>query len=244
MSTEILDRLCVAIGDERQAAERAFQNLAGQIADGREPKPEEAAATIAAAGRTVDELRAAVTRIRDRRALRAVVDARPELLKRQEALRRQIAAAGAVLARAEELHEQKTSPISWELDEISEQLREAERAKTALFLTAPKELHDELRAVGREVDTMLARQSEMTDRRLRLEFELRQSAAQQSEREADPPATGAEQVERRSYRAQAAAHRKIIEKQIGENEAQSRTVQSQLDAKKARMVELTAQAEG
>jgi chromosome segregation ATPase len=108
--------------------------------------------TLSLAGRSLEELRAAVEVYRRRIALKAKLDAAPGLRARRQELEKQIRQADAALAAAEKRHAETVAPLRAQIDVLQQQIQEAEQARLELARTCPDEaLRDQKADVQRQI---------------------------------------------------------------------------------------------
>jgi chromosome segregation ATPase len=137
-----MDVLEKIVGEQKQiekARADDFRALARAIAANEEPTPERVDRTLSLAGRSLEELRAAVEVYRRRIALKAKLDAAPGLRARRQELEKQIRQADAALAEAERRHTEVTTPLRAQLEVLHRQLQESEEARRDLARTCPDE---------------------------------------------------------------------------------------------------------
>jgi len=121
---------------ERQAARAAdFRELVAQIADGKEPDADFVAQVLHEAGKSLDELKAAVESLQQRRELRQKLDSVPRLMAKWREIEKQIAAADAELEAAEQHHDDVVLPLQGELAELSREIVAGEQARGELQRT-------------------------------------------------------------------------------------------------------------
>jgi IgA-specific serine endopeptidase len=145
------------IVSEQKRIEKAraddFRALAYAIASGEEPDPKRVDRTLNAAGRSLDDLRAAVEVYQQRLALKAKADAAAGLRARCRELEEQIRQADEELAEAERRHTEAITPLRAQLEVLHRQLQEAEQASRELARTCPDQ---KLRAQEASVQRQIA----------------------------------------------------------------------------------------
>jgi hypothetical protein len=143
----------------------SYRDLVAGIATGDEPEPAEVERVLAAADKSVDDLRHDVERFEHRSSLKALVASMPKLEAEQQELRRQVTKADDVLADAEQRHNEATAPLYGRLKKIEITLSEAEAAKRELYHTCDdanlRYQHDEL---DTEHKRLLEQHRNLTDR--------------------------------------------------------------------------------
>lgn len=131
------------IVSEQKQIEKAraddFRALARAIASGEEPDPERVGRVLGAAGRSLDDLRAAVELYQQRFSLRAKADAAAGLRARCRELEEQIRQADEEFAEAERRHTEATAPLRVQIEWLHRQLQESEEARRDLARTCPDE---------------------------------------------------------------------------------------------------------
>jgi DNA repair exonuclease SbcCD ATPase subunit len=134
---DVLEKIVSKQKEIEKARADDFRALAYAIASGEEPDPKRVDRTLNAAGRSLDDLRAAVEVYQQRLALKAKADAAAGLRARCRELEEQIRQADEELAEAERRHTEVTAPLRAQLEVLHRQLQEAEQASRELARTCP-----------------------------------------------------------------------------------------------------------
>src|SRR5262249_37311647 len=131
-----IDHLTQTFRERKAESEAAYAALVRDVADGRGIDPDEAQATLAAAGRTPDHLRADVAHLQRRRGWAAQLAAVP----RVEADLRDVAAdkakAEAALAEAQQRFRLAMTPLLAREEVLNGQLKDAREAAGELRKSA------------------------------------------------------------------------------------------------------------
>jgi hypothetical protein len=130
--SRLFDTLAGRQRQREQARADDFRGLVAAIAAGREPDADHVDRVLAAAGRTVDDLRAAVGRHQHRLDLRARLDALPAIEAEQREVRKKVAKADEELTRAEDRHAEAVAPLRARLDALRVSILDAERCRREL----------------------------------------------------------------------------------------------------------------
>jgi chromosome segregation ATPase len=147
---------------ERQLARKAdFKSLVKDVAEEREPDPEEVERILEESHKTLEDLQRAVERYLKRRALKATVDQKPKLEKDREQINKQISQASEALTAAEKKYKETTDPLLGQRDYIRDQMLEIDRAKTELERTCDdQDLLNELAKTERQLNVLHTRRNE------------------------------------------------------------------------------------
>lgn len=173
--TTLLEKIAGKQKARHEARKADFHGLVTQVADGEEPDTEAVEKVLVENGKTLDDLRAAVELLLKRRELRAAVDAMPALEKEQEALRKQIADADAVVQKAKEECDRKTGPLYFRREQIKEALRDGSSARDKLFHSCDDEkLLAELEEVDAEFTTLGERARDLDNRARHMDSRARE----------------------------------------------------------------------
>jgi hypothetical protein len=148
-----------------QATTASYRDFVAGIASGDEPEPTEVERVLAAAGKSVDDLRHDVERYEHRQGLKAIVASMASLLAEQQELRRQVTKADDALADAEQRHNDVTAPLYAQLDQLKLAISQAESARLELSQTCDDaELRRELDEVDAEGQRLREQHRKLTDR--------------------------------------------------------------------------------
>jgi hypothetical protein len=178
---DVLEKIVSKQKEIEKARADDFRALAYAIASGEEPDPKRVDRTLNAAGRSLDDLRAAVEVYQQRLALKAKADAAAGLRARCQEIEEQIRQADAALAEAERQHTETTAPLRAQLEVLHRQLQESEEARRELARTCPDE---RLRARAASVQRQIA---ETQDRLVEMRhiIKARESRARMTRDEAE-----------------------------------------------------------
>jgi hypothetical protein len=164
----LLDKIAGRQERSEAKAQDDFRKLADRLAaeGGKEPSEAEVTAALAAAGKTIGELREAVQLTRKRRELQSKLAASEGAEKEIDGLREKIRAADAELDAAEQKHAETVFPLDARLREIAAAGAAATAARNELLRTCPDE-----RLVAREAE-LRREMNELDNRRKELERDL------------------------------------------------------------------------
>jgi hypothetical protein len=132
---EFLERVRTAFETKTEKDAKSFKRLAIQIADGKEPKIEATIEVLREAGKSHEDLKAAVELISKRRKLRETLDAANGHEQRRADIDARFTAANAALEEAERLHEETCGPLRYQLLVLDEKVKAAQTAELDLQRT-------------------------------------------------------------------------------------------------------------
>src|SRR5690349_4538350 len=101
----VLEKVVARQQQRRKSAETGWRKIVVEIADGKEPKPEEIERLLDDSGKTIDNLREDVSKFAERRQLAAAIKAGDGITSEQAKLEQTVAEAAAVLAKAQEAYD-------------------------------------------------------------------------------------------------------------------------------------------
>ena len=177
--TTLFERIAGKQHERRKQRIDNYRELVAAIASGKEPDADEVEATLAHAGKSLEELRQAVGLFQKRTELKAKVAAIPNLDAEQQEVQRQIAKADDALADAEQRHDEATAPLYGRLQQIKATLSHAESAKRELYHTCDdpqcRRLLDENAA---EADKLRQRYSDLQSQASDLDYQAKKQLDQ------------------------------------------------------------------
>jgi hypothetical protein len=110
----------------------SFKQLVTMVADGKEPNVDLVEETLAASGKSLDDLQAAVQLLERRRALRKQFDQGPAFTKERAELEKKIITADQAFEQAERRHEAAVAPLVARMSQVVTGQRQAETAREQL----------------------------------------------------------------------------------------------------------------
>lgn len=128
----VLERLQRKLTDRQKRTSATYLEAVRMVADGREPDADDLAETLRDTGKTLDDLAADVSTMRQRRRWADQVAAVPALQAELAEHQATIAAANAELEAAEQRYEEITTGPAWECQRIQDELGAADRARDSL----------------------------------------------------------------------------------------------------------------
>lgn len=230
----LLEKIAGKQHERRRQRMAGYRDFVAGVATGDEPDADDVERTLAAAGKTLDDLRQDVERYQHRLALKAMVASMPKLEAEQQELRRQVAKADDALADAEQRHNEVTAPLYAQLDQLKAALSDAEAGKRELYHTCDDpDLRQELDALNAEAQRLNEQHRCHSDRAAYME-EKAQSERQRAERELSLEDRDARREVADRYQADAEAARREVKKLEKER--------SNLDKRRERLEEQMRQA--
>ncbi|MFN9718891.1 MAG: hypothetical protein ACK58L_09375 [Planctomycetota bacterium] len=130
---QLIEKIAGRQKERQQQKVQSYRDLVKQIAGGKEPNPESVKATLEAAGKSLDDLQQAVKLYEQRMTWKAQAAMQSSLEKEQQRLQKEVAAADKALEDTESLHNEVTTPLYGELQQIKDGLSDASRARQLLF---------------------------------------------------------------------------------------------------------------
>lgn len=188
-SMTILQAIASAFTKRRRDELLTFADLVRTVADGAAADPTKATEILRTAGKTPEDLAAAVTRLQERREHRKKIDAAKDADAKRTELTAKIAAADGQLEAAKERHRQTVRPLYFELDKLKHLESQADNAVDALRGMADDEqrarrveLHQENNRLGqqrirlaRELEDTIFREKANATRRAQEAAQIRDS---------------------------------------------------------------------
>lgn len=146
----LFDKLAGRQRQREQSRADDYLGLVQAIAAGKEVDADRVDAVLAA-GKSVDELKAAVELRMKRLLMRALLDAVPGLEKEQAGTLAQIDKAKDAIERVKAKHREAVRPLYNRLEEIAAAIREGQISHGRLFDTCSKEVRARLDAANRDL---------------------------------------------------------------------------------------------
>lgn len=166
--TSLMDKVIGRQRERQQSRHEAYRTLVAQLADGKEPDAEQVDELLGALGKSLDDLKADVERLEQRREWKAQLDALPKLADEQKRLGKQVAAADRELEAAESKHTEITAPLYGRLDQIKQAMSQAEDARRRLWDTCSDP------AIMAELNEVTTTRADVSTRRAKLAADARQ----------------------------------------------------------------------
>ena len=116
-------------------AARDYWALVKELADSKPADAEHVRRTLWAARKSTDDLKADIDVQRQRRQWRALLDTLPDIERREQEIRAELAKADAALEKAEKRHAEAVAPLLEEMRRLDSQREEARTAKRKLLQT-------------------------------------------------------------------------------------------------------------
>jgi len=213
---ELFEKIAGKQHERRKQRIDGYRELVAAIASGKEPDAEEVEATLAQAGKSLDELRQAVALFQKRTELKAKVAAMPKLEAEQQEVQRQISQADDALADAEQRHDEVTAPLYGRLQQIKATLSDAESAKRELYHTCDephfRRLLDENAA---EIEKLRQRNSDLQSQASDLDYQAKKQL-DQADRELGYADADQRRKQAAVFQKQAAALRRTLDAVVQE----------------------------
>jgi predicted nucleic acid-binding Zn-ribbon protein len=142
-----------------------FRALVRSIGTGKEPDADQVDRILNEAGKSLDELRAAVELFQKRHALRTQINALPKLEAERKEVEQKIGRAVEALEAAERLYDETTYPLTGRLEVVKQAIFDAGRARQQMVETCP---YPELKAKLHDLERQFAEANDKA-------FKLRQT---------------------------------------------------------------------
>ncbi|MFN3297556.1 hypothetical protein [Caldimonas sp.] len=163
--SKLMDKIVGRQQKRQQERVASFCDLVKHIAAGQEPDADLVDEVLHNSGKSLNDLKAAVELRQKRLALRAQLDRVPDLTKEREANQKHISEAYAELQKAEERCEAVARPLIYRNEQLTDEIREADRAKNQLANTCPyeellttiAEVVAEIKAVNHKINDLTGR---------------------------------------------------------------------------------------
>jgi predicted nucleic acid-binding Zn-ribbon protein len=163
--TSLFDSIAGKQKQREKARVNDFRALVRSIGTGQEPDADQVERVLSDAGKSLDDLRAAVELYQKRFAMRTLVNSLPKLEAERKEIELHLSKADAALEAAEQQHADVTAPLHGRLEMLRQAMQDAERSRQQLVETCPdEELRERLADLQR-------RHAEAHDR----SFKLRQA---------------------------------------------------------------------
>lgn len=134
-----------------QSARQQLFDLVKQIADGGEPSETDVLQVLELNSLAVEDLQSLVDLLIRRRSLVEQIRQAKDAEKKRSDIQRRIAAADALLEAAEKLHEETTSPLVWQMQNLNKLPGQIMAAETELTNTAGREAQQLLDEARRDL---------------------------------------------------------------------------------------------
>jgi chromosome segregation ATPase len=227
---ELLTRVTTEQQKLQAEIAQSYRGVVLQIADGLEPDPRIVAAALRDAGKSIEDLQAAVETLLKRRQLRERFDQIPKLKKQFAKVEGKIKEEAEAFQQVETKHADAIDILADERRRIVQQLNEAEKAKRELWETITDEAllarRDELAAA------ISAKHKELND--ARETFDNRKERLRQAQRVAEHGGS-------RGEKAQAAGAAEIWQTRVEDSEATLSQLETELRQLQAEQHELQTQ---
>lgn len=163
--SSLLERIVGRQKDRERARATDFRTLVRHIADGEAPDEGLLEAVLWEAGKTPDELRAAVELVAQRRGWKSVIDTATVLEAERADVLKLVAAAGQALEAAQAEHDRVCGPLRAKLEQIAESRLTAESARRRLTDTCDDPaLLAEMEEIARTRSAVAGKHSELSAR--------------------------------------------------------------------------------
>jgi len=162
------------VADKQKQREQArvndFRSLVAAIAAGQEPDADRVDAVLQEAGKSLDDLRAAVEQLQKRKAMKAQLDTMPNLEAERADLETKIGKATEILNASEANYAEMVNPLRWRVEVIKGDLQEMWSLPRQLVESCPypemveraqqidrqkREVHEEATALRRQIEEHL-----------------------------------------------------------------------------------------
>jgi len=143
----------------------SFKQLVAMVADGKEPDVDLVEETLAASGKSLDDLQAAVQLLERRRALRKQFDQGPAFAKERAELEKKFITADQAFEQAERRHEATVAPLVARMSQVVAGQRQSEGAREQLIDScADHELSAALAQSTAQLRALTERRAELRQR--------------------------------------------------------------------------------
>ncbi len=168
--TTLFEKIAGKQKQREQARVDDFRGLVRAIAEGQEPDTDRVDAVLQDAGKTLDDLKAAVKWRQNRMAMKAQLDTVPQLEAEKAAIEKKIAKATEILNAAEAKYAETTNPLRWRLEAIKGDIQQTWSLPQSLVESCPYpelverarqvekariEAHDEATRLRRQIEEHL-----------------------------------------------------------------------------------------
>ena len=151
--TSLFEKIAGKQKQRDKARVNDFRALVRSIGTGQEPDADQVERVLSDAGKSLDDLRAAVELYQKRFAMRTLVNSLPKLEAKRKEVERQLTKADEALEAAEQHHTETTTPLHGRLEMLRQAMQEAERSRQQLVETCPdEELRQRLADLQRRYD--------------------------------------------------------------------------------------------
>lgn len=135
--TTLFEKIAGKQKQREQSRINDFRGLVRAIVAGQEPDADRVDAVLLDAGKSLDDLKAAVELFQRRMAMKAELDAVPKLEAEKNEIAKKIGMARETLDAAEKKYDETANPLRWRLDEINQAIQQTWSLPQQLVETCP-----------------------------------------------------------------------------------------------------------
>ncbi|TWU13351.1 hypothetical protein CA54_21860 [Symmachiella macrocystis] len=153
--TKLFEKIAGKHRARQQSRKAGYRELISMIADGRDPDADFLDRVLIDNGKSLADVRQAVDLLLERRELRKTYDSIPAMNQEYENLHAQI-------GEAERIHDERTQPLYWRIEQIRQTLNEGRNVRARLWETcADTELCGQLSHLRQRLTSLHDQQSQL-----------------------------------------------------------------------------------
>jgi hypothetical protein len=179
--TSLFEKIAGKQKQREQSRINDFRSLVRAIVAGQEPDADRVDAVLLDAGKSLDDLKAAIELLHRRKAMKAELDTVPKLEAEKTEIAKKIGEARDALDTAEKQYEETANPLRWRLEEISQAIQQTWNLPQQLVESCP---YPEAVERAKQIDRA-KRDAHAEAARLRRQIEEHLLAMREYERQAE-----------------------------------------------------------